>query len=374
MDFSGWQKFPKTLRNLYPKGSRVTHDFGGAEAPMRPRWVGAIASRHRSSVMRVAAALSLLLFLSSAAFASLFCYGMYHSPIFDAAPLPSVGDGFRGVNLGGWLVLEPWITPSLFYPWLCYGSVCPDDLPPVIDEASFCQRLGPAEASRRLRVHRESWVNRSTFERIAALGLNVVRLPYGHWVFGDSNDVCPGVSSIEYVDRAVEWAEATGLRLILDMHGVDAGANGMDNSGVSHKPPWARAWGRRDFDAKAWARPPHVAVTRRVLRRVAARYANRSGSVVRLGLVNEPLLSAQPLWCPAGCPMQTSELLRYYAGTWPSLANTTVTHGANTTAGETPWGGVLDAGLGGSVGGWVDALTRRVTAVFPPCNRRVTAV
>ena len=21
----------------------------------------------------------------------------------------------RGVNLGGWLVLEPWITPSLFY-------------------------------------------------------------------------------------------------------------------------------------------------------------------------------------------------------------------------------------------------------------------
>ncbi len=22
---------------------------------------------------------------------------------------------FRGVNLGGWLVLEPWITPSLFY-------------------------------------------------------------------------------------------------------------------------------------------------------------------------------------------------------------------------------------------------------------------
>ena len=79
--------------------------------------------------------------------------------------------------------------------------------------------------------------------------------------------------------------------------------------------------------------------------------------------LNEPLLSAQPLWCPAGCPMQTSELLRYYAGTWPSLANTTVAHGANTTAGETPWGGVLDAGLGGSVGGWVDALTRRVTAV-----------
>ena len=24
----------------------------------------------------------------------------------------------RGVNLGGWMVLEPWITPSLFYQFL----------------------------------------------------------------------------------------------------------------------------------------------------------------------------------------------------------------------------------------------------------------
>lgn len=24
------------------------------------------------------------------------------------------GDKIRGVNLGGWLVLEPWITPSVF--------------------------------------------------------------------------------------------------------------------------------------------------------------------------------------------------------------------------------------------------------------------
>jgi len=23
-----------------------------------------------------------------------------------------------GVNIGGWMVLEPWITPSLFYRWL----------------------------------------------------------------------------------------------------------------------------------------------------------------------------------------------------------------------------------------------------------------
>lgn len=28
----------------------------------------------------------------------------------------------RGVNLGGWMVLEPWITPSLFYQFLGKGE------------------------------------------------------------------------------------------------------------------------------------------------------------------------------------------------------------------------------------------------------------
>ena len=30
----------------------------------------------------------------------------------------SFNEAIRGVNLGGWMVLEPWITPSLFYQFL----------------------------------------------------------------------------------------------------------------------------------------------------------------------------------------------------------------------------------------------------------------
>jgi glucan 1,3-beta-glucosidase len=29
-----------------------------------------------------------------------------------------LADAIVGVNLGGWMVLEPWITPSLFYQFL----------------------------------------------------------------------------------------------------------------------------------------------------------------------------------------------------------------------------------------------------------------
>jgi len=35
----------------------------------------------------------------------------------DAHALP-FNNQIRGVNLGGWMVLEPWITPSLFYQFL----------------------------------------------------------------------------------------------------------------------------------------------------------------------------------------------------------------------------------------------------------------
>lgn len=40
----------------------------------------------------------------------------------------------QGVNLGGWLVLEPWITPSLFYSSLnrIEGNV-------AFDSYTFCE-------------------------------------------------------------------------------------------------------------------------------------------------------------------------------------------------------------------------------------------
>lgn len=54
----------------------------------------------------------------------------------------------RGVNLGGWMVLEPWITPSLFYQFLGKGE---GEI--SIDTYTFCEVLGAEEANRQLRRH-----------------------------------------------------------------------------------------------------------------------------------------------------------------------------------------------------------------------------
>jgi hypothetical protein len=47
---------------------------------------------------------------------------------------------FRGTALGGWLVLEPWITPSLFYQFLGASEKWGDEAPDRVglDSYTFC--------------------------------------------------------------------------------------------------------------------------------------------------------------------------------------------------------------------------------------------
>ena len=279
--------------------------------------------------------------LALGAFGGYCCWSaIYHAPILKPGPPspPASADLYRGVNAGGWLVLEPWVTPSLFYPFLCVGD-CPDDTPPVVDEHSFCERLGAPEAQRRLDDFRSSWVTEDTFARFAASGLNTVRVPFGYWVFGDQ-DVCNGVVSIHHLDNAVAWADQHGLQLILDLHGVAHSQNGMDHSGTSTHAPYREAWKRPLLDGREWLQPASLNITRGVLRRVAARYA-ASRSVVRIGMVNEPMAMARD-WCGSNCPLHLQEVAEYFDGTWKELEQI-------VPARVQP---VLDVGLGGTPSGW----------------------
>lgn len=83
------------------------------------------------------------------------------------------------MNLGGWLVLEPYITPSLFYQFLStqehYGDRAPEKT--AMDTYTFCTALGGEEASRQLRIHWATWVTEEDMKELAEAGVNSVRVP-----------------------------------------------------------------------------------------------------------------------------------------------------------------------------------------------------
>lgn len=133
----------------------------------------------------------------------------------------------RGVNLGGWLVLERWIAPSLFQDTSAH------------DEYSLCKELGAEEAAKQLTKHRETFITEKHIEQIANLGLTLVRLPVGYWLFGDETPFVDGADT--YVDRAFKWADRYRLKVILDFHAAPGSQNGWDHSGRSGEIRWHEA-------------------------------------------------------------------------------------------------------------------------------------
>lgn len=126
----------------------------------------------------------------------------------------------RGVNLGGWLVLEKWMTPSLFA-----GT-------DAIDEYTFMQT---PEAAKKLEQHRRTFITEKDFKWLKAHGLNAVRLPIGYWLLEPDGLYKEGM---RYVDWAFRMAEKYELQVLLDLHGAPASQNGHDHSGRSGGADW----------------------------------------------------------------------------------------------------------------------------------------
>lgn len=129
----------------------------------------------------------------------------------------------RGVNLGGWLSLEPFITPSLFE----YDSRLG-----IVDEYTLCKHLGPKTAASTLEKHYANFVTEQTIKDIANAGLDHVRIPYSYWAV-EVYDGDPYVfrTSWRYLLRAIEWCRKHGLRVNLDLHGIPGSQNGWNHSG-----------------------------------------------------------------------------------------------------------------------------------------------
>ncbi|KAG8922498.1 exo-1,3-beta-glucanase, partial [Tulasnella sp. 408] len=178
----------------------------------------------------------------------------------------------RGVNLGGWFVLEPWVTPSIF-------NQTGNDL--IVDEWTYGAYQPREVAQPIIERHWDTWITEEDFAAIADTGLNHVRIPIPYWSVPTANtSTAPFLSgSWSRLLRAVSWASKYDLSVIIDIHGAPGSQNGYDNSGqrLDH-PQWQTA-------------PENVEHTRQVFSVLLNEFGNFDkwgGTVGAIEALNEP--------------------------------------------------------------------------------------
>lgn len=162
----------------------------------------------------------------------------------------------RGVNLGGWLILEKWMTPSLFE-----GT-------DAVDEYTFMQTEGAAD---KIEKHRSMFITEKDFAWIADQGLTAVRIPVGYWLFEADQPYTP---TITYLDWAVKMAKKYGLKVLIDLHAAPGSQNGQDHSGRAGKAGWYKDATNREKTIETVAQ--------------IAKYYRDEPTVWAIELLNEP--------------------------------------------------------------------------------------
>ncbi|KAK4693069.1 glucan 1,3-beta-glucosidase, partial [Lecanoromycetidae sp. Uapishka_2] len=111
----------------------------------------------------------------------------------------------RGVNLGGWLSIEPFITPSLFNTYQSNQG--------IVDEWTLCKQLGPSTAAKTIEKHYSQFITEDDFQQIQAAGFDHVRIPFSYWaVTTYADDTYVPKISWRYLLRGIEYARKYGLR------------------------------------------------------------------------------------------------------------------------------------------------------------------
>lgn len=235
---------------------------------------------------------------------------------------------YQGVALGGWLLLEPYITPSLFLEFNATSHNV-SDIPN--DEYHFCESLGYDEAEKRLQAHWSTWYNESDFSAIKSYGFNMVRIPVGYWAFEMLEDDPFVEGAQEYLDKAIEWAHKYDLRVWIDLHGAPKSQNGFDNSGLflENGPKWQ-------------TKDEYVNLTLLVLRQIYTKYGSDEFSET----YGDTLLGIEVLNEPLGTKLLMTKLKKFYreayqdARAYQDTNNTIVYHDAFQGTGY--WDDFLD--------------------------------
>lgn len=123
----------------------------------------------------------------------------------------------RGVALGNWLLPEGYMWK--FEP--------PGPQSPRQIEALMVDLVGPERAELFWIGFRERFITEDDIARIAAEGMNHVRLPINSRGVMDEDGALIH-DGLELIDRLIDWCRTHGLWVVLDLHGAPGGQTGTN--------------------------------------------------------------------------------------------------------------------------------------------------
>jgi glucan 1,3-beta-glucosidase len=141
-----------------------------------------------------------------------------------------------GVNLGGWLVPEQWIAPSLF-------------------------KSGPP-TGQRFKHHLETFITPDDIAWLARHNVKAVRIPV------------PYIGLLEFVDPIVVAAAWHGMHVVIDLHTAPGSQNGWEHSGGTGNILWH-------------TQEQYIAETLDAVEAIAKRYAT-APNLWGIEVLNEP--------------------------------------------------------------------------------------
>lgn len=199
----------------------------------------------------------------------------------------------KGVNFGGWLIQEGWMSVNSLGPALNEdGSYVSINYEGTVEEYEkvYQEELEQAlldnpnltkeQVDELWNVYYKSYCKEEDFVNIKNIGMNTIRLPMWYRTFmeGPDDNLVMKEDAFELVDWFLEMAKKYDLKVILDMHGVVGGQSGHEHSGTRD----------RDF----WTTEIYINQMCELWKNIASHYKNErsdlADTILAYDLVNEP--------------------------------------------------------------------------------------
>ncbi|GAI75778.1 unnamed protein product, partial [marine sediment metagenome] len=165
----------------------------------------------------------------------------------------------RGVNLGGWLMMEGYILGGRNFA-------------AQIFKQEFARLNGRRELENFKRLYRGNYITYQDIQRIKKMGANCLRVPFNYRLIQEDH-------AWNYLDSIIKWCKREDIYCILDLHAAPGSQN--------------QDW-HSDSDGRVllWKESRYQRQYLAIWRRVASRYETEA-TVAGYDVLNEPAIKYQ---------------------------------------------------------------------------------